>query len=136
MYVYMLVGMARLACVDPLPTHMAMAARSFLLRPSRSLLLRQTGVMADLHISRSKSHSRSAEEVKAYANFRREISQSRKKFQDEWRTQQQMKMEGFNAQAAKEARLEREREERALEENQIELERMRTERYVLYYIHD
>ena len=59
--------------------------------------------------------------------FRKEISQARKKFLDEWKSQQQMKMEGFNAQAAEEARLEREREERALEENQKELERMRIE---------
>lgn len=61
-------------------------------------------------------------------NFRREINIARKQFQDEWKSQQQMKMEGFNTQAAEEASLEREREERALKENEKELERMRIER--------
>lgn len=102
---------------------MAVAAGAFLLH--NVPLLRQPGVIAVLQI-RSKSYD--PEVVKAYERFRRKFSRTRKKFQDEWKTQQQMKVEGSDAQAAEEARLEREREERALEENQKELERMRIER--------
>ena len=100
-------------------------ACTFLLR--NASLLRQSGFIAFLQI-RTKTHHRSSVEVKAYEKFRREITLARKKFQDEWKEQQQMKTEGVDAQAAKEARLEREREERALEENQREVERMKTER--------
>ena len=113
--------------VDPLPTHMALltvASTSF-----SSRLLRHPSLAAVLQITRSKSYDRFSEEAKSYADYRRGISAARKKFQDEWRSHQQMKMEGFNAQAAEEARLEREREEEALTENEKELERMRIERY-------
>ena len=107
---------------------MALAARAFLLQTAP--LLRQPGVVAALQIRRKSrlARIRNSEEEKAYVSFRSEISKARKTFQDEWKSQQQMKMEGSNVQAAEEARLEREREERALEENQIELERMRIER--------
>ena len=113
-------------CADPLPTHMALLCTSF-----SSRLLRHPSLVAVLQITRTKSYDRFSEEAKSYADFRRGISEARKKFQDEWRSHEQMKMEGFNAQAAEEARLERKREEEALRENQKELERMRIERYAI-----
>ena len=90
-------------------------------------LLRRPCILNSLRI-RNKSYDRHSEEVKAYSDFRKELSKSREKFQAEIESQQQMKMEGFNTQAAEERRLEREREERALEENKKELERMQIER--------
>ena len=113
--------------VDPLPVHMALTVTLV-----SSRLLRHSDIVAVLlQTTRYKSYDRLSEEAKAYASFRKNISKARKEFQDEWKSHQQMKMEGFNAQAAEEARLEREREEKALEENQKELERMRIERYVI-----
>ena len=111
---------------------MAVAACSFLLR--NAPLLRRSGFIAALQI-RNKTYDRYSEEARDYVKFRREISLVRKKLLDEWKSQQQMKMEGFNAQAAEEARLEREREERALEENKKELERMRVERFIFKVVY-
>lgn len=113
------------SCDDPLPNHMAVVACNFLLR--NASLLKQSGFIAAIQI-RNKTYNRSSEEVKHYEKFRREMTLVRKKFQDEWKEQQQMKLEGFNSQAAEEARLNRERERRALEDNLKEVERMRTER--------
>ena len=90
-------------------------------------LLRRPYILTSLRI-RNKSYDRNSEEVKGYVDFRKELGKARKKFQAEIKSQQQMKMEGFNTQAAEEKRLEREREERALEENKKELERMQIER--------
>ena len=106
---------------------MAVAACAFLFHREAGPLLRRSYILTSLR-SRNKSYDRNSEEVKAYANFRKELSKARKKFQAEIKSQQQMKIEGFNTQAAEERRLEREREERALEENEKELERMRIER--------
>lgn len=51
-------------------------------------------------------------------------------FQKDLRAKQEMSMEEFNVQAAEEARLEREVEEKALESNKMELERMSQKRFV------
>lgn len=106
---------------------MAVAACNFLLR--NASLARQPGFIAALQI-RNKTYDRSSEEAKYYRKFERKMTRARKKFQDEVKKQEQMKLEGFNSQAAEAARLNRERERRALEDNLKEVERMRIERSI------
>ena len=77
---------------------------------------------------RKKTYVQPKEEAKAYTFFRRELNKKRGVFLREWQEKQQMKMEDFNTQAAEEARVEREIEERALEANQRELDRMAEKR--------
>ena len=112
-------------CNDPLPIHMAVAACNFLLR--NASLARQSGFIAALQ-TRNKTYNKSSEEAKHYEEFKKKMTITRKKFQDDVKKQQQMKLEGFNSQAAEEARLNRERERKALEDNLKEVERMRIER--------
>ena len=89
--------------------------------------MRQSGFIAALQI-RSKTYNRSSEEAKYYEEFKRKMTLARRQFQDEVKKQQQMKMEGYNSQAAEAARLNRERERKTLEDNLKEVERMRIER--------
>ena len=105
---------------------MAVAACKLLLLRNASLV-RQSGFIATLQV-RNKTYDRYSEEAKHYKRFKRKLTLARKKFQDEVREQEQMKLEGFNSQAAEAARLNRERERRALEDNLKEVERMRIER--------
>lgn len=105
---------------------MAMAACSSVLLRNASLV-RQSGFLAALQ-ARSKTYNRSSEEAKYYKRFKKKMTLTRNRFQAEVREQQQMKLEGFNSQAAEAARLNRERERRALEDNLKEVERMKIER--------
>ena len=68
------------------------------------------------------------EERLAYARYRRQLTALRKQYQEELQEQKKMSMEAFNAQAAKEAQMERDQEAHALEENKRELERMAKKR--------
>ena len=71
------------------------------------------------------------EESRELARFRRAVQAKRKEFSEEWREEQRLKLEAEGAQAAEEARMERLQEERALDENRKELERMAEKRQVL-----
>ncbi len=102
----------------------------------RSLFLRRSGrnLLSTrlFHTSKikctPKHYSHAKEDVIAYSKFRKELSESRFQFQKELRAHQEMSMEEFNAQAAEEGRLEREAEEKVLETNRVELERMACKR--------
>ena len=99
----------------------------FLGRSGRNLLSTRL-----LHTSKikcaPKQYSHAKEDVIAYSKFRKELSESRFQFQKELRAHQEMSMEEFNAQAAEEGRLEREAEDKVLETNRVELERMARKR--------
>ena len=71
------------------------------------------------------------EETRELGRFRRAVRTKRKQFIEEWQEEQRLKLEAEGAQAAEEARMERLQEERALEENRKELERMAQKRQVL-----
>lgn len=63
-----------------------------------------------------------------YARFRREVSDLRKQFREEWLEQQRMTQSEFSAKAAEKARQKEMEESRAFEAAAIELERMRKKR--------
>lgn len=77
----------------------------------------------------AKKHTQTMEELQTYNKFKRSLRSSRMVFQNELKAQQ-VSMEDFSAKAAEEARLEKEVEERALEANKIELERMARKRLI------
>ena len=71
------------------------------------------------------------EEAEAYGKFRRELSVLRKQFREEWLKRQMVQQQALNAQSAEQARLEKTMEQKALEKNKEDLERMAKRRYVL-----
>lgn len=75
------------------------------------------------------------EEAQAYGKFRRELTVLRKQFRVEWLKKQEMQQQALNAQSAEQARLEKMMEQKALEENKEDLERMAKRRYVLNLRH-
>lgn len=64
-----------------------------------------------------------------YRKFKQSITALRAKYLEEHKEVRKMMVEDQNSQAAQEARKEREREAKALEENEKELQRMAKERY-------
>ena len=68
------------------------------------------------------------EVAQTYAKFRREVSELRKGFREEWLEEQRMTQTEFSAKAAEEARQREMEEVRALEAARRELERMAKKR--------
>ena len=68
------------------------------------------------------------EVAQTYAKFRREVSELRKGFREEWLEEQRMTQTEFSAKAAEEARQREMEEARALEAARRELERMAKKR--------
>ena len=69
--------------------------------------------------------------AQTYAKFRREVSELRRGFRDQWTEEQRMTQTQFSAKAAEEARQKELEETRAFEAAVRELERMAKERFVL-----
>ena len=93
---------------------------------SRSTLFRHATVLQAR--TYAKTYKQPKEESQAYGAFRRDVSALRRQFREEWLQEQRTKLEAQGAQAAKEARMERLQEERALKDNRRELERMAKKR--------
>ena len=68
--------------------------------------------------------------AQTYARFRREVSELRRGFREQWTEQQRMTQTQFSAKAAEEARQKEMEETRAFEAAAQELERMAKERWV------
>lgn len=66
--------------------------------------------------------------AQTYAKFRREVSELRRNFRDQWTEQQRMTQTQFSAKAAEEARQKEMEETQAFEAAARELERMARER--------
>lgn len=92
----------------------------------------KSGLLFRPAVSQTRSYAlnykQPKEERLAYARYRKQLTALRKQYQEELQEQQKMSTEAFNAQAAKEAQMERDQEAQALEENKRELERMAKKR--------
>ena len=75
-----------------------------------------------------KPHNKATED---YKKFKKALSVVRMKYLEEINNEKKMLTEDIDSQAAKEVRMEKEREAKALEENEKELQRMAEKRYVL-----
>ncbi len=71
-------------------------------------------------------HSKTTDD---YRSFKKNYTALRVRFMDEFKQEKKMLEEDFNSQAARDARMEAEREAKALAENEKELEQMAKERY-------
>ena len=109
---------------------MACRARAFVsLLTARGWPSRPDG-MGYRYISKKSKYYK--EVAYAYAKFRREVSELRKDFREEWLEQQRMTQAEFSAKAAEEARQKETEETRSFEEAAIELERMAKERSAFF----
>lgn len=70
------------------------------------------------------------EVAQTYAQYRRDLSQHRKQFREEWLERQRMTQTEYNVKAAEEARQKEMEEARALDEARREFERMARKRLV------
>lgn len=107
---------------------MAFACRSI----SRVQLFCRSGLVFRPAVPQTRSYAlnykQPKEERQAYGRYRRQLTALRRQYQEELQEHKKMSMEAFNAQAAKEAQMERDLEAHALEENERELERMAKKR--------
>ena len=98
------------------------------------VLSRRLGLCARSYTTRPKFYKEKPKYYKdvaqTYAKFRREVSELRKGFREEWLEQQRMTQTQFSAKAAEEARQKEMEEARAFETAARELERMSKNRCI------
>lgn len=96
-------------------------------RAPSPIQLNNVGILHTRCYARPKSRTLNKEEFQAYNRFKSHLRSCRVALQKELKAQQES-MEDFSAKAAEEDRQEKEAEEKALEANRIELERMKRKR--------